>query len=72
MPKEKGLEPLADVSFWQQNDEPTADRRQQRRTCLRKKALQTAKEAIDGARDIIAEQISDEADYRIYIRNADL
>ena len=33
------------------------------------KGVADAKEAIDGAKDIIAEQISDEADYRIYIRN---
>lgn len=36
---------------------------------MRKKGVADAKEAIDGAKDIIAEQISDEADYRIYIRN---
>ena len=32
------------------------------------KGVDSVKDAIDGARDIIAEQISDEADYRIYIR----
>ncbi|MDE7260255.1 MAG: RNA-binding transcriptional accessory protein, partial [Lachnospiraceae bacterium] len=33
------------------------------------KAVKTASEAVQGAKDIIAEMISDEADYRIYIRN---
>jgi len=33
------------------------------------KEVQTAEEAIAGAKDILAEFISDEADYRIYIRN---
>lgn len=33
------------------------------------KAVKTVEEAIQGAKDIIAETISDEADYRIYIRD---
>ena len=33
------------------------------------KEVRTAQEAINGAMDILAERISDEADYRIYIRN---
>ncbi len=33
------------------------------------KAVQTVEEAVQGAKDIIAEMISDEADYRMYIRN---
>ena len=32
--------------------------------------MNSVKEAIDGAKDIIAESISDEADYRIWIRKA--
>ena len=33
------------------------------------KGVKTVKEAIDGAKDILAERISDSADYRTYIRN---
>ena len=33
------------------------------------KEVRTAQEAINGAMDILAERVSDEADYRIYIRN---
>ena len=33
------------------------------------KEVKDEKEALQGAKDIIAESISDEADYRIYIRN---
>ena len=33
------------------------------------KGVATVEEAIAGAKDIIAEYISDEADYRIYLRN---
>ena len=36
---------------------------------LKKRVLRHVKEALNGAKDIIAERISDEADYRIYIRN---
>ena len=32
------------------------------------KEVHTAEEAIEGAKDILAEYISDQADYRIYIR----
>ena len=34
------------------------------------KEVNSVKEAIDGAKDIIAEAVSDEADYRIWIRKA--
>ena len=33
------------------------------------KGVKTVKEAVDGAKDILAERISDSADYRTYIRN---
>ena len=33
------------------------------------KGVKNVAEALNGAKDIIAERISDEADYRIYIRN---
>ena len=65
--KEKGLEPLALLISMQQMKEP-----------LEKAAVEfmseenevaSVKEAIEGAKDILAEQISDEADYRVYIRD---
>ena len=34
------------------------------------KEVKSVKEAIDGAKDIIAESVSDEADYRSWIRKA--
>lgn len=65
--KEKGLEPLALLISMQQMKEP-----------LEKAAVEfiseenevtSVEEAIEGAKDILAEQISDEADYRVYIRD---
>ena len=64
--KEKGLEGLANII-----------RLQQTRNSIEEEALayinpekevETVEDAINGAKDIIAESISDEADYRIYIR----
>lgn len=64
--KEKGLEPLALLILEQNLDksveEAAAD------FIDEEKEVKTAADAIQGAKDIIAEQISDEADYRIYIR----
>lgn len=64
--KEKGLEPLANTIM------------QQELTCLvldeaakyidEEKEVKSAEEALAGAKDIIAEMISDEADYRTKIR----
>ncbi|MBP5158904.1 MAG: RNA-binding transcriptional accessory protein, partial [Lachnospiraceae bacterium] len=63
---EKGLEPLADIIIAQEVTEPlekiAAD------YIDPEKEVKTAEEAIAGALDIIAERISDEADYRIHIR----
>lgn len=69
--KEKGLEPLAAYILAQ---ETTAPIEQEAAKYIREdedeaKAVKTAAEALQGAKDIIAEQISDEADYRIYIRD---
>lgn len=69
--KEKGLEPLAAFILAQ---ETTAPIEQEAAKYIREdedeaKAVKTAAEALQGAKDIIAEQISDEADYRIYIRD---
>ena len=64
--KEKGLEPLANIITLQMTtksieEEATA-------YISEEKGVADAKEAIAGALDIIAEAISDEADYRTYIR----
>lgn len=65
--KEKGLEPLADIIKLQMSEEDIY------RTALdyisEEKEVESAEEAVAGARDIIAEEISDNADYRMYIRN---
>ena len=65
--KEKGLEPLAAYILEQNAAAPLTETAQAYVDA--EKGVADAKEAIDGAKDIIAEQISDEADYRIYIRN---
>ncbi|MBP5533708.1 MAG: RNA-binding transcriptional accessory protein, partial [Lachnospiraceae bacterium] len=64
--KEKGLEPLADIIAAQDADKPISEYAAD--FINEEKEVKTAEEAIAGACDIIAERISDEADYRIYIR----
>ena len=64
--KEKGLEPLADIIAAQEADKPISEYAAQ--FINEEKEVKTAEDAIAGACDIIAERISDEADYRIYIR----
>lgn len=64
--KEKGLEPLAAVIMLQQTKEPLE--KEARKYISEEKGVGTAEEAIVGAKDIIAESISDEADYRSWIR----
>lgn len=65
--REKGLEPLAEIILLQQTKEPLLTLAEQ--YIDEEKEVHTAEEALQGAKDIIAEQISDEADYRIYIRS---
>lgn len=64
--REKGLEPLADYIMLQMAKEPVENTAQQ--YVSEEKDVKNAEEAIDGAKDIIAERIADEADYRKYIR----
>lgn len=66
--KEKGLEPLAALIRQQMVNRPLEE--EAKAFLSEEKEVHTVEEAITGARDIIAEQISEEADYRIYIRNA--
>ncbi len=66
--KEKGLEPLAAYILSQSATEPLEI--EAVKYISQKEGLEVASEAeaIAGALDILAEQISDEADYRTYIR----
>lgn len=65
--KEKGLEGLAQFILAQETTEPIETEAE--KYINEEKEVKTAAEALQGAKDIIAEMISDEADYRIYIRN---
>lgn len=64
--KEKGLEPLAALITLQKVKQPVLELAEE--YINEEKEVKTAKEAVSGAQDIIAESISDEADYRIWIR----
>lgn len=66
MAKEKGLEGLADLIRLQMTKKPLEEEAQA--WISEEKGVLTAEEAIAGAGDILAEAISDEADYRTYIR----
>ena len=59
--KEKGLEPLADLIFAQGNISPLAKAEEFADT---QKGVESAEEALQGAMDIIAENISDNAEIR--------
>lgn len=65
--KEKGLEPLANIILLQITRQPLE--REAAPFVSEEKGVLTAQEAIEGAMDILAESISDEADYRIRIRS---
>lgn len=64
--KEKGLEGLANIISLQMTTNTIEEEAAQ--YINTEKEVNTVAEAIAGAMDIIAENISDEADYRIYIR----
>lgn len=71
--KEKGLEPLADIIYEQQEIKPLEEIASE--FVNEEKQVGTIEEAISGAEDIIAENISDDAYYRkqikrIYYREA--
>ena len=68
--KEKGLAPLAETILAQEITMPIEEEAAKyiHEDEDAAKSVATAAEALQGARDIIAEQISDEADYRSYIR----
>lgn len=64
--KEKGLEPLANLMWLQMAKQPFEAYAKE--YLSEEKGVQTVEEAIAGAKDILAESISDKADYRTYIR----
>ena len=64
--KEKGLEPLANIILLQMTK--TSLEEAAKEYISEEKGVATAMEAVDGAKDIIAESISDNADYRTRIR----
>ena len=64
--REKGLGSLADIILLQMTKKPLEE--EAKAFLSEEKEVKTVEEAISGARDIIAEHISDEADYRISIR----
>ncbi len=64
--KEKGLEPLAAVIMLQKTKQPVEELAAE--YLNPEKEVHTVEDAIAGAKDIIAESISDEADYRSWIR----
>ena len=64
--KEKGLEPLANIILLQMTDKSLEEAAEA--FVSEEKEVKNVKEALAGAKDIVAESISDEADYRIRIR----
>ena len=66
--KEKGLDGLADIIRLQLTKKPLEE--EAKAYLSEEKGVLTVEEAIAGAGDILAEAISDEADYRTYIRKA--
>ena len=63
--REKGLEPLAEIIFQQGEGNPEAEAA---KFIDEEKEVKTAEEALQGARDIIAEQIAERAEVRALIR----
>lgn len=65
--KEKGLEGLANLIYSQ--DTKKLIEEEALAFLSEERGVNTIEEAVTGAMDILAENISDEADYRLYIRN---
>ena len=67
MAKEKGLEPLANILMLQMTKKPLEE--EAAAFLSEEKEVLTVEDALAGAKDIVAEHIADEADYRIRIRD---
>ncbi|WP_330379445.1 Tex-like N-terminal domain-containing protein [Butyrivibrio sp. AE2032] len=66
--REKGLEPLADILKAQETTKALLD--EAAAFVDEEKGVENAADALQGAMDIIAEEVSDNADFRTYIREA--
>ncbi len=66
--REKGLDALSNLILAQETEKPLHE--EAGRFVSEEKGVNNVKEALQGAMDIIAEMISDEAEYRAYIRQA--
>ena len=66
MAKEKGLEPLANLILLQMTKTPLEQ--EALSYVSQEMGVETTEEALQGAKDILAEMVSDEADYRTWIR----
>lgn len=66
--REKGLDELSNLILAQETKKPLHEEAE--RFVSEEKGVNNVKEALQGAMDIIAEMISDEAEYRAYIRQA--
>ncbi|MBQ9518920.1 MAG: RNA-binding transcriptional accessory protein, partial [Firmicutes bacterium] len=64
--KEKGLQPLADFIMLQLSDDDIT--KEAEKYIDGEKEIETAQQALEGAHDIVAEVISDNAEYRKIIR----
>ena len=67
--KEKGLEPLSQIIYLQKEKKDINEIAKE--YINKEKGVETAEDAIDGALDIIAENIADDADYRKKIKSFD-
>ncbi len=65
--KEKGLEGLANIIYLQMTDKTVEE--EAKAYLSEEKGVESVEEAIAGAKDILAENISDNAEYRTYIRD---
>ncbi len=68
--REKGLEPLADVISLQMTNTSLSE--EAIKYISEEKGVLSWEDAVNGAKDILAERVSDNAEYRTYIRNATL
>jgi protein Tex len=66
--REKGLEPLADMLFAQDADAPVDPDEAAKAFIDEEKGVATAEEALAGARDIIAETVSEDQEARVAMR----
>lgn len=64
--KEKGLEPLANLIALQVTKKPLVE--EAREYVSEEQGIKDPEQALDGAKDILAERISETAEYRTYIR----